>query len=71
VQVIVTLIAQLERSDLVMMTNATGTAGVWQQALGLDARYNAYRTPNNPQFSKNKLQNELNYHLTTQIVCNK
>ncbi|KAK2182029.1 hypothetical protein NP493_369g00025 [Ridgeia piscesae] len=25
-------------------------AAVWQQALALDARYNAYRTPNNPQF---------------------
>ena len=25
---------------------------VWQQALALDARYNAYRAPNNPQFSK-------------------
>lgn len=22
----------------------------WQQALALDARYNAYRAPNNPQF---------------------
>lgn len=26
---------------------------VWQQALALDAKFNAYRTPNNPQFSKN------------------
>ncbi|KAI0220358.1 WD repeat-containing protein 13 [Lamellibrachia satsuma] len=25
-------------------------AAVWQQVLALDARYNAYRTPNNPQF---------------------
>jgi hypothetical protein len=25
---------------------------VWQQVLALDARYNAYRTPENPQFSK-------------------
>jgi len=25
---------------------------VWQQALALDARYNAHRTPNNPQFSE-------------------
>ncbi|XP_060067146.1 WD repeat-containing protein 13-like [Ylistrum balloti] len=25
-------------------------AAVWQQALALDAKYNAYRTPNNPQF---------------------
>ncbi len=27
---------------------------VWQQVLALDARYNAYRTPENPQFSKIK-----------------
>ena len=27
-------------------------AAVWQQALALDARYNAYRAPNNPQFSE-------------------
>lgn len=25
---------------------------VWQQALALDAKFNAYRTPSNPQFSK-------------------
>ncbi|XP_033118477.1 WD repeat-containing protein 13-like [Anneissia japonica] len=25
-------------------------AAVWQQVLAVDARYNAYRTPNNPQF---------------------
>ncbi|CAN0026813.1 unnamed protein product [Lampetra planeri] len=25
-------------------------ASVWQQVLAVDARYNAYRTPNNPQF---------------------
>ncbi|KAL3876277.1 hypothetical protein ACJMK2_034143 [Sinanodonta woodiana] len=25
-------------------------ASVWQQVLALDAKYNAYRTPNNPQF---------------------
>ncbi|XP_063443917.1 WD repeat-containing protein 13-like [Mytilus trossulus] len=25
-------------------------AAVWQQALALDAKFNAYRTPNNPQF---------------------
>ncbi|KAK6171153.1 hypothetical protein SNE40_019402 [Patella caerulea] len=25
-------------------------AGVWQQVLALDAKYNAYRAPNNPQF---------------------
>ncbi len=31
-------------------TNAM--AAVWQQVLALDARYNAYRTPNNPQFRK-------------------
>ena len=33
---------------------------VWQQALALDARYNAYRAPNNPQFSK---------HLSNSIVA--
>ena len=27
-------------------------AAVWQQVLALDARFNAYRAPNNPQFSK-------------------
>jgi len=27
-------------------------AAVWQQALALDARYNAYRAYNNPQFSE-------------------
>jgi len=31
-------------------------AAVWQQALALDAKYNAYRTPNNPQFSKNNIR---------------
>lgn len=25
---------------------------VWQQVLALDARYNTYRAPNNPQFRK-------------------
>jgi hypothetical protein len=30
-------------------------AAVWQQALALDAKFNAYRTPNNPQFSMNLL----------------
>ena len=27
-------------------------AAVWQQALALDARYNAYRAPSHPQFSE-------------------
>ena len=27
-------------------------AAVWQQVLAIDARYNAYRSPNNPQFSE-------------------
>lgn len=27
-------------------------AANWQQVLALDAKYNAYRAPNNPQFSK-------------------
>lgn len=28
------------------------SASAWQQVLALDARYNAYRAPNNPQFRK-------------------
>ena len=36
-------------------------AAVWQQALALDARYNAYRTPNNPQFRKCRFNVEDNY----------
>ena len=31
----------------------TVMAAVWQQVLAQDARYNAYRAPNNPQFSTN------------------
>ena len=27
-------------------------ATLWQQAVAQDARYNAYRTPDNPQYSK-------------------
>lgn len=27
-------------------------AALWQQVLALDAKYNAYRAPNHPQFSK-------------------
>ena len=26
------------------------TMAVWQQVLALDAKFNAYRSPNNPQF---------------------
>jgi hypothetical protein len=27
-------------------------AAVWQQVLALDAKFNAYRAPNSPQFSE-------------------
>ena len=28
----------------------TGMATLWQQVVALDARYNAYRVPDNPQY---------------------
>ena len=40
-------------------------SATWQQVLALDARYNAYRAPNNPQFSKSWCQS------VKKVACDK
>lgn len=38
---------------------------VWQQVLALDARYNAYRAPNNPHFRRFFPY----YFITFSLIC--